>query len=789
MTRPGRLVNVLWLWLIRVPVAVSLATLVFLYEFYVVPDSDQVEISTSTPEVAAGIVAFAGAFKLLGLAERTGSKNAYTLVWSYIHGIAASGRQRMPRFVTLSMLKLLHEIEDKAPLVVMLILASPLLVPGFLSWHFLLPWLRRHVWKPLFRQSVPAFWLTLNSRVYTSLDPMEPSIRLLQLHPGKYDDPIKCHLVVADVHEAEFEAVSYAWGGHLVLRRTISINGCSFFVTENTIKALRYLRRTDMSRVLWIDQMCINQLDETEKTDQVTHKMHLVYSNAAQVIAWLGVGSSDISWAFQRTMKYPGRQFDNTVHDPMYPHPPPTTPVETGVAQFWLLWLIFYPICWCLPSLPPRNEEELELKQENAKLRRYEDLWLDVFWRKWFRRIWVIQETALARDLMVKCGDAEISWTMLKRTATDLRTMYRLSPSPHAQALIDFTGHLDHEDKAELLDLAIRFRKHQSSDARDKLVGLLALAKDGTQFSGVGYSFHDKAVFANFAMECIQRSQSLEILALAEAREETERMPEVSMCSWALDWASHSSDVYRPTVLWGIRLEKSYIAEIASYTACGHRPAVCRREQGPPISPLVRGVFLRGWHEDSIKAVSVMGSKWNMLTILPIWAESVKRQMSNDRSLRDKFEKAITAELVHKTVDNYRPWGMWYVPQAGSESKRNEELPQGIRHASLILEHSCHKRRLFVTSKGRLGIGPSGTSIGDEVCVLEGSAVPSILRRWRDVTRLLPGGSFSRKPFDYDRPYYYIGQAVISDLMHTSSEDISERILTGDIMLKDIWLR
>lgn len=776
-------VNQIQHWLIRIPVSITIATSVFLFEYYVVPDSEQVEVSASSPEVMMMLVACAGAFMLFGLTERTGIAKVYNLSWSYVHRIAEYGRKRMPRVVSLAMLKLLRDVGDNAHLALVFLLASPLLLPSIVAWKLIFPWVNKRVWEPLFKQMVPVFWLTLNSSVYSSLQQTEPTIRLLQLHPGRYDDPLECHLVVADVYDAEFEAVSYAWGGHLVLRRTIFVNGSPFHVTENIIKALRHLRRTDATRVLWIDQMCINQLDNAEKTDQVTHKMHLVYSNATQVIAWLGIGSPDISWAFQRAKKYPGRQFNNMV-DAYYP--PAETPAREGLAESLFFKLIGYPLSWAMPRSSSQNEEEPELKKENPGLRRYQDVWLNIFGRRWFRRIWVIQETALARHLTIKCGDAEISWDMLKRTAKDLQKIHDLNPSNHAQALINFTGRIDHEGKADLLDLAIRFRKHESSDPRDKLVGLLALASDGRRFPEVGYRFHDMAVFANFTVACIQRSQSLAILGLAETRGDNDVLLEASMCTWALNWASHDSNIYRTAVIWGTRLEKSLIAEQANYSACGHRPAVCRREEGPPIPPLVRGIFLRGWHEDSIKAISAMGTEWGMLTILPIWTEFITQQLPNDFDLHDNFEALITAELLGYAD---HPWNKWYVPQKGSETKKNQDVPGDIREASLILEKLCHGRRLFVTDKGRLGIGPSGMSIGDEVCILEGSAVPIILRRWRDFKRLLPGGFFSRKPFDYDRPYCYVGQAVVSGLMYASSEEVNKRVETGDIVLSDIWLR
>lgn len=781
-----RYTRLLELWLIRVPVMLFLATTTFIYEYYIVPDAEQVELSNSSPEVLAMLMGFFGFFMLYGFSERTGITRVYELVWRQIHRVAEAGRRRIPHIFTLSMLKLLHGIEEHSPTAIQLLLVSPILVPGILAWHFLLPRLKRYIWKPLFKNVVPVFWLTLNSRVYQKLEPTRPLIRLLYLDPGRYDDPISCRLIEASVQDVEFEAVSYAWGGHLVLRRSISINGQVFFVTENIIKALRHLRHTDATRILWIDQMCINQLDEIEKTDQVTQKMHLVYSNASQVIVWLGIGSPSISWAFQRAVKHPGKAFDDTMDEDL----PPADSPEESLAASWLITLLTIPFWWLPSGSSSKDKEEPVHKPENPNLKCYKDVWREIFWRKWFRRIWVIQETVLAKRLLVMCGDAEISWDMLRRTVSDLRRIHRVKPNAHAQALMDFAEeHARYSGSEGLLDLAIRFRKYESTDPRDKLIGLLALAEDGRQFPDVGYNFQDRGVFANFTATYIERSKSLEIFGLAENRATTEMVPEGSVCSWALDWAAHDIGIYQPKVLWGSRLEESFIAEVASYSASGYRPTVSRREEGPPIPPLVRGLFLRGWNEDTVQAVSISGSKYDesMKSILPIWKEFVTRQLPNDTDLHDKFGRVITAELMPDRLD--QPWGAWYVGQYGTQSDENRQAAEDIRQASTILESLCHGRRIFVTAKGRLGIGPPGTSVGDEVCILEGSAVPFVLRRWQDMTRLLPGGLFSRKPFDYDRPYCYVGQAVVNDIMYNSSEQIDQHVSSGDIALKEIWLR
>jgi hypothetical protein len=57
-------------------------------------------------------------------------------------------------------------------------------------------------------------------------------------------------------------------------------------VSRNLDLALRYLRHTYTPRSIWIDALCINQVDRAEKSVQVA-LMGLIYSQADSVIAWL----------------------------------------------------------------------------------------------------------------------------------------------------------------------------------------------------------------------------------------------------------------------------------------------------------------------------------------------------------------------------------------------------------------------------------------------------------------------------------------------------------------------
>lgn len=605
--------------------------------------------------------------------------------------------------------------------------------------------MQKHLWDPLFRHHVPAFYLRVNNRLYQPLDPANPTIRLLQLLPGNPSDSIECRLIETNVHEADFEAVSYAWGGHLVLRRHILVNRKSFWITQNIFQALRSLRQLDRPRTLWIDQICINQRDAKEKTDQVTHKMHHVYRNAQRVIVWLGAATPDISWAFEQAKLYPGIRYDEA----------------SG-----------YKI---------RKGE-----RESDEARRYIDAWMNIFWRKWFRRVWVVQEGALARHMLVRCGTAEMEWNTLTRTALDLKRVHNVSTSPHVKALMDFFDRTGRESRSiSLLDLAIRFRKNETTDPRDKLIGFLALADDGRQYPDIHYHYQARAVFANYTASYIMRTQSLAILALAEVRNDP--ILDTSPCTWALDWGMKEIFEDPPPILWGEGLQSSAISRTARYRACANRPSICRREPGQSTEQSLRGIFLQGWHVDTVKVVSTVGSRWDIPTTLPIWDEFARHQLPNTKGLKVMFESLVLADIYD--LQQNTSWSEWYVPQYNKKKKAADDDDNLVKQASRIMEDLCHRRRFFITMNGKLGIGPSATCIGDHVCILAGSAAPCLIRKWRNAMRLFSAGHLSDNRFDHTKPHHLVGQVVLSGIMYTTESNIQERIEVGTIQPRDIWLR
>jgi hypothetical protein len=101
-----------------------------------------------------------------------------------------------------------------------------------------------------------------------------------------------------------FTALSYTWGS-LFLVEDVSLgtyqsaiwdepnylaicNQQSIHLRKNLYEALQTLRQgEDRCVYLWVDDICINQMDDDERTSQVG-LMSDIYGRADMVIAWLG---------------------------------------------------------------------------------------------------------------------------------------------------------------------------------------------------------------------------------------------------------------------------------------------------------------------------------------------------------------------------------------------------------------------------------------------------------------------------------------------------------------------
>ena len=127
------------------------------------------------------------------------------------------------------------------------------------------------------------------------------SVRLLKLFPASNDsDDQRLGCALEDCRlsdDLSYEALSYAWG-QPVFPELLHTHRGILKITDNLALALRSLRFKDRVRCLWVDAVCINQNDSTEKNRQVA-MMSIIYKTARQVICWLGRADEGISDAME----------------------------------------------------------------------------------------------------------------------------------------------------------------------------------------------------------------------------------------------------------------------------------------------------------------------------------------------------------------------------------------------------------------------------------------------------------------------------------------------------------
>ena len=126
---------------------------------------------------------------------------------------------------------------------------------------------------------------TIYSHMKLNRDQQE--IRLLKLLPGGDSDALECNLFTADLSiPPRYQALSYTWGDASE-REVIQLNHHDFSVTKNLNTALRRLRFTGKCRILWVDALCINLCEDSERNHQVG-LMRDIYKSCKEVLIWLG---------------------------------------------------------------------------------------------------------------------------------------------------------------------------------------------------------------------------------------------------------------------------------------------------------------------------------------------------------------------------------------------------------------------------------------------------------------------------------------------------------------------
>ena len=358
---------------------------------------------------------------------------------------------------------------------------------------------------------------------YRPLDQNRQEIRLLK----QSSDSIRGGTLDYELIHYTFDekypyfALSYTWGQQ-ELGKTITVDGKIVPVSQNLFAALNSLCDTSRATTgeeelsfngwrrvgsedhiakfienilqdelffeIWVDALCINQLDDVEKSHQIKF-MPSIYTNAYSVMMWLGEEEGNTKLAFKM------------IRD----HPPDT------LAE--------------LVSNGDKNSDQWKAFQR-------------LLARPYWSRVWILQEVLLSGDRGIMCcGIFRIPWGMfalfLERCSSGLLTIAtgisrsviwnpRDSKSPFSLAAM-YLQRRNPGSEFSLLDYLVLAQFRNCWNARDKVFGILGVCNSASmeEFK-IDYSKSVKDIFRDTTLYLIQKDQNLDVLSACKHFNKTE---------------------------------------------------------------------------------------------------------------------------------------------------------------------------------------------------------------------------------------------------------------------------
>jgi hypothetical protein len=522
---------------------------------------------------------------------------------------------------------------------------------------------------------------------YQYLPLMEGEIRLLKLFPslqgGK--DEIRGTLIHVSIDNApKYEALSYAWGKKPAVEHII-IDGAKLLVKPNLMAAMHMLREgldlqssQDNPRVLWIDAICINQNNSSERTQQVGF-MCQIYSQLSRLIVWLGKSNMDS----QKVIS--AMRSANLDLDDMY--------------------------CISKQGLPEIFSEEVWRATEMF------------FQRSWFNRAWVVQEFVLGgENISIRVGEEEIS----PRELSALNCWWLMSDRPTRVFGIVHTRWVDLESGkyqysrtpdskynfgSSLLYWLDIIRGTLATDPRDKVFAAFGLAERHAQDSSlslkaiVNYETSVQDVYANLVKAMVNSTGRLDILLSCLARG-----PRFHR-SWVPDWRTSGFGGLQPNEdgeMWLLGKRVIFKASLDK-VACA------------------------SFSDD----MEIMHTRGFMLDVVSSCSSSLDRYRINESVIKWMIEELVgDAEnipvkdlaILERTISVRHPRVTF---DLGTSKGREASASVPVEHviSSLTKKMQIYERYFF-TSKYYLGKDISRTvEEGDLICILFGCPLPVTLRK------------------------------------------------------------
>ncbi|KAF6796410.1 heterokaryon incompatibility [Colletotrichum sojae] len=569
----------------------------------------------------------------------------------------------------------------------------------------------------------------LSTAPYTENLPEAGWFRLLRIEPSnRPSSPLVCRLETLPMRAAPpYEALSYAWG-HRKASIPVTINGEPFLVRPNLHSALRALRRRDRDATLWVDAVCINQAEETERTHQVW-QMKDIYRNATIVKVWLG----DATEGSARGMRLL-RRFNRPV-------------LVKSLADYEKQYRQFL-------TLADNPKAFRDLKEA-----------LNILRRPWWTRMWTLQESVLGRDVRCICGTEEIHISRFSRFSRFVLLSVNFGawrgPSLDAGVALRMARWVGSLRRTLMVEGSISLAhalgaswNRKSSDPKDKIMGLLGLV-DWASGHVPEYRFAVEKIYRMAFFELLVSTGGMGYLGFMTEMP-GERNPKLP--TWVPDFEIHSS------------LGSDHLASLSKSTqtynaslSTGEGLHATAEEDGKIL--VVEGIRFDSVQTVSVKAPGRELQQTDSAADSNAWMSAMRDTIDDWRSLsraqnhpyptgEDRaraFWRTVLIDLNQADVlklsyalrarRNDEADLRWV---ASLESKEVlERLLRGWqtlgkrRYLQLRVIEQVN-RRLFVTGRGYFGLGPPSLQAGDEVCVFRSGQVAYALRQsetgcWRYV--------------------------------------------------------
>lgn len=313
-------------------------------------------------------------------------------------------------------------------------------------------------------------WVPLNAE--------RREIRLLDLESlSRGPAELSCNLRLVSLDDRPvYEALSYVWGGKADPPHALCVGGQELHITRNLYEALYYLREDDTVRTLWVDAVCINRIDNEERSSQVS-MMGDIYKSTKEVLVWLG--SDDLNQTLVRDIRIhasdTGRHFTGP--------PPSVVMTRTGGS--------------------------------------------------WWRRVWTLQEAVLGPSLTFWSGKERCYGFQLEIYYRCLIEHF-IAPNACCEPLLNdtygntiakiafviedtlevFQNRNTYQDQPEdLLRLALKHRGRHATDPRDKIFALIGMADSSSVPLGlVQYGTTVLQAMVDTTSKFIQHTNTLEVI-------------------------------------------------------------------------------------------------------------------------------------------------------------------------------------------------------------------------------------------------------------------------------------